>query len=304
MENGRINVVTGAFGFTGKHITKRLLDMGEEVRTITGHPERPGEFGGRVKAYPYNFNKPEQLTESLRGADTLYNTYWVRFDHGSVTFGSAVENSRTLIKAAQNAGVRRIVHVSICNPSENSTLPYYRGKAEVEKIIKTSKLSYTILRPTVLFGDQGILINNIAWFLRKLPVFAVPGSGEYELQPIYVEDLADLAVEWGHRDENIVLDAVGPETYSFNALVKLIAEKIGSNAVIMHVSPVMALVGTGMLGKIVGDVVLTRDEIEGLEANLLVSDDEPLGKTSFKQWLSDNAEWLGQRYFSEVKKHF
>jgi uncharacterized protein YbjT (DUF2867 family) len=304
MADPKINVVTGAFSFTGACITRRLLDRGEDVITLTGHPERPNEFGERVKACPFNFDNPAQLAESLSGATTLYNTYWIRFAHGGLSFEQAVENTKTLIKAAEDAGVRRIVHVSITNPSEDSPLPYFKGKAQVERAIMESKLTHAILRPAVLFGDQAILINNIAWFLRRLPVFAIPGSGEYGLQPIYVEDLADLAVGWGHKDENAVFDAVGPDAPTFNELVRWIAQAVGSKTLILHVPPALALIATGLLGKIVGDVVLTPDEVKGLEANLLLSKSEPTARTSLKEWISANADWLGTRYFSEVRKHF
>lgn len=299
-----VNVVTGAFSFSGACIASRLLDMGEEVRTLTGHLDRPSGFCERVQAYPFNFDNPAQLVESLIGADTLYSTYWIRFAHGGLTFAKAVENSKILMKAAEDAGVRRIVHVSITNPSLDSPLPYFKGKAEVEKAITESKLSHAILRPAVLFGDQGILINNIAWFLRRLPVFAIPGSGEYGLQPIYVEDLADMAAEWGHRSENTVLDAVGPDAPTFNELVRWIADVVGSKTIVVHVPGSMALLGTRLLGRIVGDVVLTPDEVKGLEANLLLSKGEPTAGTSLREWIMANASWLGARYFSEVRKHF
>ena len=304
MPENRVNIVTGAFGFTGGCIARRLLAMGERVRTLTAHPDRPNEFGDTVKAMPFNFDNPAQLSKSLEGASVLYNTYWIRFAHGEETFERAVENSKTLIKAAEDAGVERIVHVSITNPSNDSPLPYFKGKAQVEDAIKASKLSYAILRPAVLFGDQGILINNIAWFLRRLPVFAVPGSGDYELQPIFVDDLAELAVEQGHRTESVVIDAIGPETFKFYDLVKLIERTVCSGSLILRVPPSLALIGTAVLGAFVGDVVLTFDEIKGLEANLLVTDSEPTGSTRLSEWLAANADWLGTRYFSELKKHF
>ena len=87
------------------------------------------------------------------------------------------------------------MHISITNPSLDSPLPYFRGKAILEKEIRASGISHAIVRPTVLFGKEDILINNITYLLRRLPVFAIPGSGDYRLQPIYVEDLAEIAVE-------------------------------------------------------------------------------------------------------------
>ncbi|GFP42851.1 hypothetical protein HKBW3C_01975 [Candidatus Hakubella thermalkaliphila] len=173
METPELNVVTGAFGYTGKYITRKLLSMGKRVRTLTGHPARQNPFGDQVSIFPFNFDKPSQLVKSLQGAITLYNTYWVRFSQGQITFDKAIQNTKTLIQAAQEAGVRKIVHLSITNASEESSLPYFRGKRLLEKAIMHSKLSYAIIRPTVIFGSEDILINNIAWLLREFPVFVV-----------------------------------------------------------------------------------------------------------------------------------
>ncbi len=225
LEVSELSVVTGAFSYTGKYIAQRLLSMGEGVRTITGRPDCENPFGHQLKAFPFNFDKPGELRNSLQGAKTLYNTYWVRFSYRDVTFDRAVENSKTLIKAAEEAEIRRIVHISITNPSEDSPFPYFRGKMLVEKAITQSKLSYAIIRPTVIFGSEGILINNIAWLLRRLPIFAIPGSGDYRIQPVFVEDVAEIAVNASHSNENTVIDAVGPEIYTFDELVRLIASK-------------------------------------------------------------------------------
>jgi len=189
------SVVTGAFSYTGKYIAQQLLSMGEEVRTLTGRPDRENPFSDKVKAFPFNFDRPKELTESLRGGKTLYNTYWIRYPHGRASFDKAVENSKILIAAAEEVGIRRIVHISITNPSEDSPFPYFKGKALVEKAIAQSKLSYAIIRPTVIFGPEGILFNNIAWLLRKFPLFVIPGSGDYRIQPVFVEDVADMAVK-------------------------------------------------------------------------------------------------------------
>jgi len=304
METSKLNIVTGAFSYTGKYITQQLLSMGEEVRTLTSQPDRENPFGHQVKAVPFNFDKPEELLESLRGAKTLYNTYRVRYPHGQLSFDKAVENNRTLIAAAEEAGIRRIVHISITNPSEGSPFPYFRGKALVEKAIIQSKLSYAITRPTVIFGPEGILMNNIAWLLRKFPIFAVPGSGDYRIQPVFVEDVAEIAVRAGHQDDNIVLDAVGPETYTFGELVRMIASQINSRARIIHVGPWLALFLARLIGYTVRDVVITRDEIEGLMSNLLVSEGHPTAQTRFSEWLSHNADNIGIKYISGLRRSY
>ena len=304
MKTTEVNVVTGAFSHTGKYIAQRLLYMGERIRTLTGRPDHENPFGGQVEAFPFNFDKPGELTDSLRGAATLYNTYWVRFPHGQVTFDRAVENSKTLIRAAEEAGIRRIVHISITNPSEESPFPYFRGKALVEKAITDSKLSYAIIRPTVIFGTEGILINNIAWLLRKFPVFAVFGSGNYRIQPVFVEDVAKTAVDAGHSNENMVIDVVGPKIYTFDELVGMIAKQVNSRARIVHVRPGLALFLARLVGYKVRDVVITRDEIEGLMSNLLVSEGPPTGHTRLTEWLEQNANTVGAMYISNLKRNY
>src|SRR5690606_6013469 len=197
------------------YITRRLLERGEDVITLTNHPDRPDPFGGKVKAFPLDFSKEDELVQSLRGVEVLVNTYWVRFDKGHNTQPKAVENTRVLVNAAVRAGVKRIVHISITNPSADSHLPYFWGKAANEKAVTASGLSYAILRPTVLFGKEDILINNIAWLLRRFPLFGLPGDGAYRLSPVYVDDLAELAVEAVYKNENYIWDAVGPDEFTF-----------------------------------------------------------------------------------------
>jgi len=303
-ERQELDIVTGAFGYTGKYITRRLLDSGRRVRTITGHPRRANVFANEVDIASMDFSDRAGLVRSLRGASVLYNTYWVRFNYGRATFDEAVTNSRVLIQAAREAGIRRIVHLSIANPSLDSHLPYYSGKALVEKAIEDSGLSYAILRPTVIFGIEDILINNIAWFARHFPVFAIPGSGRYRLQPIFVEDLAELAIHSARQENNVVLDAVGPEIYAFEDLVRQIATAVGAKRKLIHVSPRVALQLLRLVEPIVGDVILTREEVEGLMADLLVSKQPATGATRFSAWLAQNARVLGKRYTSELQRHY
>lgn len=298
------DAVTGAFGYTGKYITQWLLRAGKRVRTLTGHPQRENPFGAAVDIAPLDFNHPETLVQSLQGADVLFNTYWVRFNHGRTTFDKAVANSKVLIRAAKEAGVRKIVHLSVANPSLDSHLPYYAGKAQVEKEIIDSGLSHAILRPTVIFGLEDILINNIAWFVRHFRYFAIPGSGKYQLQPIFVEDIADLALDCAPQQYNAVVDAVGPEIFTFDDLVRLIAAETHRSTKLIHVRPKTALFMLGLIEPLVGDVVLTREEIEALEANLLVSSKPATGRTLFSEWLARNASILGTTYTSELKRHY
>jgi len=299
-----LHVVTGAFGFTGRYLAQRLLDRGLRVRTLTGHPERPSPFGDRVQARPFRFDDVAAMADDLRGAAVLYNTYWVRFPRGTMTFDQAVRNSRALFEAARRAGVARVVHISITNPSIASRYGYFRGKAQVEQALQATGLSYAILRPTAMFGRDDILFNNIGWLLRKLPVFGVFGDGRYQIQPVAVEDVAALAVESAGKTAEAISDAVGPETYTYNDLVALLRRHIGSRARILHVPPTLSLLGAGVIGRAVGDVVVTPDEVHGLMDNLLVSDQPPTCPTRFSDYVAQHADDIGRSYQSETKRHY
>ena len=296
------HVVTGAFGYLGKYIAGKLLELDIDVITLTGHPDRPDPFNGRVRAVPFHFDNPEDLVKNLRGASTVYNTYWVRFDHAGAGYAKAVDNTKVLIRAARAAGVKRFVHVSITSPSEDSPFPYFRGKAELERTLIESGLSYAIMRPTVLFGKEDILINNIAWLLRRFPLFGVFGPGSYGIQPVHVDDAASLAVDLAGCGQNVIVDAVGPEIFTFEELARLIRRMVGSSSRIIHISPSLALMAGRLLGMLVKDVIITRDEIGGLMAGLLVSGRPPTCPTLLSDWLKDNAASLGMRYASEISR--
>ncbi len=302
--NAPLNIVTGAFGFSGRYIAQRLLSMGQRVRTLTAHPNPGQPFAGEVEIASLDFSRSDELARSLSGATVLYNTYWVRFAHGDVDHEGAVENSRRLIRAAEQAGIVRIVHISITNPAPDSPLSYFRGKAEVESAIRTSRLSWAIVRPALLFGSEDILLNNIAWLLRHSPVFAIPGDGRYRVQPVFVEDLAALAIRCAESYDNLVLDAVGPEIYTYDELVRFIREVVRSRSRIVHLPPAMVVAAASVLSHILHDVILTRDEVRGLMADLLVSRHPPTCRTSLRAWAEAHAAALGRRYASELQRHY
>ena len=297
-------VVTGAFSYTGRYVSQRLLDDGVRVKTLTGHPNRRDPFGGRVEAAPLDFSDPDGLYRSMQGADVLYNTYWVRFERGRTTFDRAVNNSSVLFEAAAKAGINRIVHISVSNASSGSRLPYFRGKGQVEELLKGLGVPYAIIRPTLTFGAGDLLLNNMAWALRRYPFFPICGNGNYPVQPIYAGDLADQAVAAASQAGNSVSDAAGPETLSFEALLRLIASSMGAPCRLVHTPPSLGLTLTRLVGLMMRDVVLTRDEVDGLMAGLLTSDAAPTGTTALSSWLEDNSHHLGRRYASELNRHF
>ena len=301
----KLDLVTGAFSYSGSYIAERLLASGRQVRTLTFHTDRAHPLRERVQAFRYCFEDPLALTRALEGVTTLYNTYWVRFNRGSTTFTRALANSGALFKAAHCAGVLRIVHVSIANPSVDSPLPYYRGKALVERALNDVGVPYSVVRPTWIFGgDHEILANNIAWILRHIPIFAIPGNGRYGVQPVHIDDLVQTCLAAADADGNTVVDAAGPEKMTFEELVQAIRSATGARAPVVHVPPIVMAAAAHALGRLVRDVVVTPDEIKGLTAGLLVSHQPPHGRIMFSEWLTEHAASLGRSYASELRRHY
>lgn len=300
--NGPLDCVTGAFGYTGSRIASRLLAAGRRVRTLTNHPRADSPLSRDLEVRTLDFKDSAALSRSLEGAEVLYNTYWIRFPFRGVDFDGAVENTFALIRAAKRAGVRRVVHVSISHASPDSPLPYFRGKGQIETFLRDSDLSHAIVRPTLLFGGEDILINNIAWLLRRLPVFGIPGNGGYFVQPVCVDDVADLAVDSARAKENVVVEAAGPERFTFDELVSHVREAVDSRCRIIHLAPEVAIWTGGVLGWLVRDVLITRNEVRGLMDGLLVPEGVPKASTRFSTWLPAHAADLGRRYASEMKR--
>jgi nucleoside-diphosphate-sugar epimerase len=297
------DVVTGAFSFTGRHIARRLLAQERRVRTLTRRPQPPGTEDIKVDIAPLQFTDRAALVDSLRGADVLYNTYWVRFRHGKVGFGDAVANTRMLVGAAAEAGVRKVVHISVSNPSVDSHLDYYAGKARTEEIIRASGLRWAIVRPTLVFGTGDILINNIAWLLRRMPIFPIPGLGGYRVQPVAVEDVAEIATWAAEQSDNITVDAAGPDTVTYGEFVEGIAIAVRRRPRFVYMSPRLTMLAGNIVAWRLRDVMLTKEELQGLMEDLLVSHEKPRGARRMDNWLLSSADTLGRTYASELDRH-
>jgi NADH dehydrogenase len=299
----QLDVVTGAFSYSGAAIARELRTAGHRVRTLTAHPER-APAGTDIDVRPLDFADPAGLAESLRGVHTLYNTYWVRFARGRVDHDAAVANSRLLFAAAARAGVRRIVHISITNPSLDSPYPYFRGKALVEQSLADTGVSSAIARPAILFGGDGVLINNIAWLLRHVPVFAVGGRGDYRVRGIHVDDLARLCVRLGAGTETVTVDAVGPQSVTFRELVDAVRAAVGSRAVVVNVPGPVVLALSGALGAALRDRLLTREEYQAMAGGLADSAAPATGDIVFTDWVAAHGAELGRNYANELDRHF
>ena len=298
------DAVTGATSYTGRFIAERLVGEGRTVLDLTRSPRIPHPLGERVRSAVLDFEDPDRLARALEGVDTLYNTFWIRFERGDRTYPWAVEQSRVLFAAAQRGGVRRIVHISVINAAHDAPTAYFRAKATVEDELSGSGVSHAIVRPTVTFGPGDILLNNLAWTLRRLPAFGIPGDGRYPIQPVHVHDIADIAVRAGSTAGGTVVDAAGPDIFSFREFVELVRRAVGSGARIAPVPVAAALMAARLIGMVVGDVVLTRDEVTELQAGLMRSHTQPMGTIRLADWLAVSADATGRRWASELGRHF
>ncbi len=297
-----VDVVTGAFSYTGSFIARRLLAAGHQVRTLTNNPSPPPDLAAKVAAAPLDFDDADGLARFMRGADTLYNTYWIHSNYGADAFAEAVRRSRRLFAAAREAGIRRLVHISIANPTASGH-PYYASKAKLEEALRSTGISYGIVRPTLVYGEGDVLINNIAWVLRHFPIFAIPGDGAYRLQPVHVEDVAAIAVTAGLANHNLALDAAGPDLLRFEEIVRMLRHAVGSRAVLLKTAPALALAGARVAGFIARDALLTREQLDDLRAELLISHKPPRGTVRFTEWLPRQQAFLGLRYASAQTRH-
>jgi NADH dehydrogenase len=304
MTDSGVDLVTGALSYTGRHIATQLLERHRSVRTLTAHPDRDPELAARLDVRPYRFDDAVALARSLEGVTTLYNTYWVRFQHGETNFDQAIAQSRALFDAARRAGVTRIVHVSITNPSLACDLPYFRGKAHTEQALAETGVSFGIVRPTVVFGPGDVLINNIAWLLRHLPVFAIAGDGTYPVRPVHVDDVARLCIAMGDRTDDAIIDAVGPEVFSFVGLVDAVGDAIGRRPRLVHLPSTAVAALAHVLGVGLRDALLTRDELAGLMRGLVTTDGPSTGMIDLRGWLGEHGDTLGRTYASEIARHF
>ncbi|MDR2892144.1 MAG: NAD(P)H-binding protein [Deltaproteobacteria bacterium] len=326
------SAVTGAFGFSGRYIAARLLRSGQRVVTLTNSPKRANPFAGEVEARPLNFASPDSLASSLDGVETLYNTYWVRFNRKNPALNQpdqeeALRNSEVLFRAAKLAGVRRIAHISVAHADAASPLPYYRNKGLAEQALAASGVNHAIFRPAMLFGPGSVLLNNLAWTLRRFPLCFMFGDGAYRLRPIFVDDLAALmcgdcaagapaasvaAAASAVSGSQIVsvtpvpasgsglIHALGPEEYSFRDLMRMLGEVIGCRRPLIGMPVTLAWPGVWLLGKVLGESLVTRDEISGLMNGLLTVTGAPAsGGTKLSEWARANAASLGRVFISE-----
>lgn len=286
-----LDLVTGAFGNTGSAIADRLLQQGRSVRTLTGHP--PADPDPRIDVRPFSWDDPERLASAFEGVTTFYNTYWMRTGDDDGNFDLVVERTTQLIEAAEEAGVERIVHLSVGNPSLDSPYPYFRAKAEVEQRLAESPIPAGVVRPSLIFGGDNAMLNDLAWVLKRMPAFAIPGDGQYLVRPVHRDDVAALCLDAGARRDRTTVDAIGPDRMTYQAMVEAVRDAVGAKARIVHTPAPLVLVGARVLGAVLRAKLLTRDELLSTIDGIADAEGPATGSVSFFEWLPTVAADLG-----------
>ena len=305
--NEDVAAVTGAWSFSGRHVAHRLLANGWTLRSISNRSPHPDDdpYHGQVRRIEYTHDIDRLATE-LRTCRVLVSNLWTRHDKPPIghkgpwlSHLQAVDQSAVLIMAAAQAGVERLVWTSITNPGQDPDLSYFAGKAVVEQLVRRSGLSYAILRPACFFGGGGILIDNVAWAAQRLPFVPIPDGPPYRIRPIHVEDYADLVVEATASSDDYTIDAVGPDRPEFGELIREVAEAAGSHAKALRLPIKACRLSYAVAGRILGETVLSDDELTGLSRNRLDSKAESTGSTSLLDWIRTTDEKLGRRFRRE-----
>jgi nucleoside-diphosphate-sugar epimerase len=165
-------------------------------------------------------------------------------------------------------------------------------------------IEWAIVRPTLTYGPNDILINNLAWALRRFPIYGIPGFGHYSVQPVHVDDVARICVEAAAGPSGVVLDAAGPETMTYRELVDRVRSAVQSRSLVVPMASALVYAAARVLGLLVHDVVLTRDEIRELTSSLLTSHEPPRGAIRLSEWLPANAATLGRHWSSELARNY
>lgn len=294
-------VVTGAFSYIGSAVAGELRRRGYQTHTLTRRAAPEGVSD--VTVAPLLF-EAAHLERELSGADLFVNTYWIRLPHAGQTFETAVARSKMLLDAAVRARVGRVVHVSVSNAASGRNLGYYRGKADVEHHLRGLPIASAIVRPTLVVGPQDVLTNNIAWFLRRLPFFPMPRRGEYRLQPVTLADAGRIVADAAAEETTIEWDAAGPEIVTFRQYVAHLAAACGVRRWMPAMPNGLTLAGIRCVEPFLADTVLTREELLGLEQELLLSRQPGRGTESALAWLTAHGTELGRDYVNDERRHF
>ena len=237
-------LVTGASGYVGGYVSRRLLADGHEVVGLSRNPD--GQTLERVTSVRGDVTTGAGLPEAMHGADAVIHLVGIITEARGATFQQVhVEGTRNVLAAAGTAGVNRLVHMSALGASETAESEYQRTKAEAEALVRTSGLDWTIMRPSLVFGaGDAFFGGSLKELVTSPPVIPVVGTGAYPFRPIWAEDVATAfrrALTTAATVER-QLELTGPVEYTLRELLVLIRDLLRPGKPLINVPlPLMRL---------------------------------------------------------------
>lgn len=245
-------LVTGSTGYIGQYLVRRLLDQGEQPRCLARDPQKAARLFPGAEKYIVrgDTTDPVSLVEAVRGVDTIVHAAFITADHkegpGNHYTETNVQGTANLLKAAQEAGVRRVIEMSGLGTRPDKPGSYMQGRYLAEKLLKDSALDWTIIQPSVLFGKDAPFFKGLSDLIRTSPIVPLLGGGRVMFQPIFVEDVVS-AVLWvlanPERSSRQTFVLGGPAYYSFTQIIDLLLHTMRKKR--LKVPAPLPLVGLG-----------------------------------------------------------
>ncbi|MBL27538.1 MAG: complex I NDUFA9 subunit family protein [Rhodospirillaceae bacterium] len=272
--------IFGGSGFVGRYLVKRLADHGARIRVMSRDPVgaeflKPIGDVGQIAPVAYDPGDDASVAAAVTGSDAVVNLVGTLFERGKATFQAThAEIGRRIATAAAAAGVRRLVQISAIGADAKSSSSYARSKAAGEKAASEAFSGATIVRPSVIFGPEDELFNQFAAIARLSPALPLIGGGETRFQPVYVGDVAEAIrrIIDEPRTAGRTYEVGGPYVYTFRELMELMLHEIDRRRVLVPISWGLAEAIGSVLERLPMPV-LTRDQVELLKMDNVVSDD-------------------------------
>jgi len=259
--------ITGGTGFVGRRLAARLLQAGDQVRALARHPAHLPEV---TVAQADVTGSPDSLADLLAGCQAVIHLVGIIRERGGETFHRVhVRGTENVIRACEEAGVPRLLHMSALGARSDARSRYHRSKWKAEELVRASGLAATIFRPSVIFGPGSAFLSQMRALVTGPPVIPIVGNGMSLLQPIWIEDVATCFLAALGNDQTIghSYELGGPETYGFEQLLDLIAESAGIEKPKLHLPVWLVRLAATALSPLSARFPLTPDQL-----TLLVED--------------------------------
>ena len=272
--------VTGGTGFVGGHVVHALRRAGRPVRCLVRNPGKAGKLAALgCELAEGDVTDPASLRGAVEGVDVVVHLVAIRQGKREQFQRIMVGGTRNLLKAAEERGVKRFVHMSALGASQETKelVPYYEAKWQMEQDVQRSELPYVIFRPSFVFGRDGGILPTFRKLAKLTPVTPIIGSGEQQIQPIWADDVAayfERAVDLDSAT-NRTFELGGPDVVSWNEFWQRLKRILGVRRPSAHVPVGLMKMNALVTERLPGNIPLTRDLLKMLEhGDNVVTDDE------------------------------